>query len=157
MVFSLPDGNRLKIRDVVLEKMKRYRQDISGATEAGGILIGRIILDSSDLIIDDVSEPMPGDIRKRYRFKRSPKGHQEYFDCLWEESEGRCYYFGEWHTHPEPIPTPSSIDIKNWKRIMRLQQEVSSMFFIIVGIKSIRIWQGDRKTGRIILLKQREV
>lgn len=103
-VFLLRNGGRLKIGESALLKMLEYRQDTSEAKEAGGILVGRFLLESPDYIIDDVSIPMENDVRKRYRFSRSPKGHQEFFNQKWAESQGRCFYLGEWHTHPEHLP-----------------------------------------------------
>ncbi|WP_081476757.1 Mov34/MPN/PAD-1 family protein [Brevibacillus laterosporus] len=132
-----------------------YQQHKSDDLEAGGILIGRILEENNHFIIDDASAPMPQDTWKRKSFKRCPEGHQLYFDTVWEETGGRCFYLGEWHTHPEKDPTPSYVDIREWKRIIHLENESDTMFFIIVGTKRVRVWHGDRKTKQITGLRGR--
>ncbi|RNB82185.1 hypothetical protein EDM59_21080 [Brevibacillus nitrificans] len=143
MVFLLPNEKRFVIRRDPLDKMLQYKQLNRYDKEAGGILIGRILLENGNFIVDDVSEPMKQDIRTRITFKRAPNGHQEYFDQKWAESQGRCFYLGEWHTHPEPVPNPSPVDILGWKRIMSLEHEVETLFFIIIGQRQINVWFGN--------------
>ncbi|AJD92892.1 UBA/THIF-type NAD/FAD binding protein [Jeotgalibacillus malaysiensis] len=153
MIFPLPDGRKLLIRPEALEKMRKYRQLQKKDTEAGGILIGRILFESNDFIIDNVSEPMFSDIRKRAYFKRKPAAHQAYFDTEWAASDGRCFYLGEWHTHPETIPHPSIVDMTDWNRIMNLSFESDYLFFVIVGTQGTKVWGADRDNERIIELR----
>lgn len=149
MIFPLPDGRNLLIRIEALKKMEKYRQLNYKDKEAGGILIGRILYDSNDFIVDDVSEPMSSDVRKRYYFKRRAVEHQAYFDATWDASQGRCFYLGEWHTHPEKKPNPSNVDLKDWNRIMKLSFESDYLFFLIVGTTELKVWSADREQGKI--------
>ncbi len=154
-VYILPNEKTLFIRPEAIVKMLKYKQDKSSFSEAGGILIGRILLENEHYIIDDVSEPMPTDKRSRFRFSRKPEGHQEYFNSIWEREDGCCFYLGEWHTHPENVPIPSSVDRKDWERIVGLDFENETLFFIIVGIKEIKVWYGNSANKKIIELKRR--
>ena len=53
-------------------------------------------------------------------------------------------YLGEWHTHPEDVPSPSSHDRRDWLRTLDTAQfEQSFLFFIIVGRTSIGVWEGQ--------------
>lgn len=151
--FQLPNKRFLFIRKEAIEKMVNHRQLKRKDKEAGGIMIGRILVENENFIIDDVSEPKFDDIRKRHRFIRSPKGHQEYFNMVWENNDGHCFYLGEWHTHPELIPTPSSVDNSDWNQNLKRDHESDALFFIIVGTKEIKVWHGCRKTGEITSLK----
>lgn len=153
MIFPLPENRKLLIRAKALKKMEKYRQFNPKDTEAGGILIGRILFDSNDFIIDIVSEPMFPDIRKRSYFKRKPEAHQTYFDAEWTASDGRCFYLGEWHTHPEKIPHPSKVDKTDWRRIMNLSFESDYLFFVIVGTQETKAWCADREMKKIIELR----
>jgi integrative and conjugative element protein (TIGR02256 family) len=152
-VFILPDNKKLCIRPEAIEKMNHYRQIRWSDTEAGGILIGRVLVEDGNYIVDDVSEPMPTDKRSRTRFSRKPEGHQEYFNDVWEREDGRCFYLGEWHTHPERVPVPSSIDKKDWNRLLNIGYETGCLFFVILGIVELKVWYGMEDT--IIELKRR--
>jgi integrative and conjugative element protein (TIGR02256 family) len=113
------------------------------------MLVGRLILDAEDVVIDMATLPTVEDRQGRYFYKRERATAQEIINKLWKESEQTVNYLGEWHTHPENIPHPSAPDLKNWKRIMRTAQyEQSSLFFVIVGIETIRVWEGKKKTGK---------
>lgn len=130
--------------------MDNFRQLEKDMPEAGGIMMGRFIKNSKNIIIDLVTEPMTHDKRTRYTFKRIDPGHQIILQEKWERSGGTCNYLGEWHTHPENDPTPSGTDMRNWKR--KLKNDLFSsrfLYFLIEGIKVIRVWEGDRRTLEI--------
>ncbi|MFF0828704.1 Mov34/MPN/PAD-1 family protein [Brevibacillus sp. NPDC003359] len=152
LLFALPDGRRVLIRSVVVERLMKYQQVEPKDKEAGGILIGRILLEDGNFIIDDASEPLSSDIRLRNRFIRNTDGHQDYFNTSWLENDGHCFYLGEWHTHPEAHPIPSCVDTRDWNRIMRLNHESDSLFFVIVGTQSVHVWQGNRVNLKIVKL-----
>jgi integrative and conjugative element protein (TIGR02256 family) len=154
-VFILPDNKILCIRPEALEKMNKYRQLKWSDKEAGGILIGRILVEDGNYIIDDVSEPMPLDKRTRTRFSRKQEGHQEYFNDVWDREDGRCFYLGEWHTHPERVPVPSSIDRNDWDRLLKLGYETGCLFFVIRGINDLKVWYGYGKEPIMVELKRR--
>ncbi len=48
-------------------------------------------------------------------------------------------YIGEWHTHPETEPTPSSIDKREWRKICHTKNE--PMVFLIAGTRNV-LWVG---------------
>ena len=154
-VYLLPDNRILYIRPEAIEKMFKYKQLRWTDKEAGGILIGRILEEDNNIIIDDVSEPMPTDKRKRTRFSRKPDGHQEYMNYAFEREKGRCFYLGEWHTHPQSIPVPSIIDRKDWKRLLKVEFESGCLFFVIVGTDELKVWYGDGEDTTVVELKRR--
>ncbi len=144
-VFTKSDGGRIEISNHALSQMLTYVQNTKRQPEAGGILIGRYIVDSLDIVIDKVTVPMAGDRQERFSFWRDRKRHQQVIDQIWLESEGTSTYLGEWHTHPENIPTPSNTDTKNWLR--HLNYDIfsgESLFFIIIGIQTLIISEGRK-------------
>lgn len=123
--------------------------------EAGGILMGRFIKEATDIIIDQVTSPMKGDVRSRYTFKRLSPLHQAFLNKQWRITNGTCNYLGEWHTHPEEDAEPSRIDIKDWKRKLKNDNFSNRfLYFIIAGTDCINVWEGDRKNLEIIKLKK---
>lgn len=129
----------MKITKNALDIFSKYIQDNCFKREAGGILLGRMIVDTEDIVIDLVTEPQKNDIRKRRFFRRNNE-HQQIIDREWHKSKGTCNYLGEWHTHPEKVPIPSSVDLENWiKQLHVANYEGSGLFFIIVGIKETEV------------------
>ena len=58
---------------------------------------------------------------------------------------------GVWHTHPQRIPSPSSIDWADWTDSLKKEKTgCEYIFFIIVGVEEWRVWMGDLKNGIII-------
>ena len=93
------------------------------------------------MIVDDVTVPMPGDRRSRIQFFRARRRHQEAIDRAWQESSGTCTYLGEWHTHPELCPIPSLIDRLRWQQKLLRDRFSEPIFFVIVGISEVRVWE----------------
>jgi integrative and conjugative element protein (TIGR02256 family) len=146
-IFTKSDGSKLEISVHALSCMLAFVQDDRHKPEAGGVLIGRYIRDSTDIVIDEATVPMEGDHRRRFSFWRTRQPHQQALDQAWLESGGTSTYLGEWHTHPEDIPEPSEIDLKNWQS--RLKKDIFSgdiLFFIIIVIKFLRVWEGNKTT-----------
>jgi integrative and conjugative element protein (TIGR02256 family) len=157
VIFRRIDSGMVKLDSNPLKKVMTYRQMKSHAPEAGGILLGRHIIDSEDIVVDLVTTPYPGDVRKRCLFTRRSPEHQNEVNRVWEASCGTCTYLGEWHTHAEGIPHPSSIDLKNWQDRLKLDTyEGSSLFFVIVGITEIHLWEASQRSNDLseILIKQ---
>lgn len=153
MTFQKSDNGFLKISPEALTLMLCYVQDDEHKSESGGILIGRHIIETDDIVIDTVTQPTCFDKQTRFSFFRNKKIHQEILDFHWQNSEHTYTYLGEWHTHPESIPTPSMIDVKNWKMITKsFSLSTEQLFFIIIGINELRVWQTHNKRFKIIQL-----
>ncbi|PGB81752.1 hypothetical protein COM05_18850 [Bacillus toyonensis] len=145
---------QLKISKSVNNTLNHYRQLKMQDTEAGGVLLGRFLHESNNIVIDQITVPMENDIRTRYFFQKCREDHQDIIDKVWIESGGTCNYLGEWHTHPEPHPTPSSHDRNEWKKVLKYTVcDSNKLFFVIIGTKSIGVWVGYRTNLKIIKLK----
>jgi integrative and conjugative element protein (TIGR02256 family) len=117
--------------------------------------MGRFINNSEDIVVDKITLPMPGDKATRFSFFRNRNSHQKIIDREWEASCFTCTYLGEWHTHPEPIPTPSFVDKNDWKR--KMKQDVFDsdfLFFMIVGTAEIWLWEGNKHKNSITALNK---
>lgn len=145
LVFCKGNGGRLGISAAALEVMQSFTQREPRDTEAGGVLIGRFIEGGEDVVVDLVTSPLAGDRRSRFRFHRAQRAHQEVIDREWHLSGQTRTYLGEWHTHPEPSPTPSTIDLNDWRRrVKRDTFHGETLHFLIVGQAEVRAWEMQR-------------
>ncbi|SMP15208.1 Mov34/MPN/PAD-1 family protein [Flavobacterium hercynium] len=134
----------VKISRDVLANLKKYIQDDLHKPESGGVLIGFYIEDNI-YSITDVSFPSSYDKSSRYNFTRSIKNAQNVLDDFFKKSNGKKIYLGEWHTHPEDFPMPSSLDEESILQQIRgniLNSKV--IFMVIIGRKGIYISSVDK-------------
>lgn len=134
--FIEPQSKRLVIlHDEAIRLIQDYRQLNSRDDEAGGVLIGS--QRGSHFEVTVATPPQPGDKRSRYSFKRNPDGHQQIITQRWSSSGKVESYLGEWHTHPEPHPTPSGIDLREWRKLSAAHAD--PLLVIIGGQSTIYI------------------
>lgn len=129
----------------VISIFKNYVQNDIKKPESGGIITGNVYENKIEVL--NCSEPSRLDQRSRYNYNRSHKSAQIYINEKFEKSEGKEIYLGEWHTHPEDAPIPSTTDIKSFNKTLnknRLNSDIH--FMIIVGIKTVYI--GIYKNGK---------
>src|SRR5689334_15880296 len=117
MRFRRRNGGLVLITDTALGPLSRFVQRESSAAEAGGVLLGRLIREADDVIVDEATAPTTDDRRSRYGFWRARPKAQDRVTRAWHESGATRNYLGEWHTHPEDDPVPSDTDTRNWQRI----------------------------------------
>ena len=148
LVFIDSHDAHVVIMSEVVQRLYSYRQIDYASTEAGGILVGE--RRGQHLVVTSISEPGPGDIRTRNRIERKGRHHQQKVDDLFQESEGFLVYLGEWHTHPEDLPQPSSTDIKSWLTGLVATEP---MLMLIVGRKGV--WVGKKHGNNIKILREK--
>ena len=137
----------LTLSGSVVATLLSYVQAAPGDNEACGVLIGRVSMDGK-VCIEAITEPRPQDQRQRNWFRRSSV-HQDVVEKLFRKSGRELVYCGEWHTHPEPVPSPSETDLAAWSLKLEGGTCVIDPFFIIVGTKRIRAWEGCQHRLRI--------
>jgi integrative and conjugative element protein (TIGR02256 family) len=119
----------------------KFRQIKNNNLEACGILIGNHKT-NGNIYVKYATIPQIADIRKRYSFKINPKAHQDILENYFIESNYEDVYLGTWHSHPESNPTPSSVDIEDWKKQYQVNKKIfSRMIFAIIGTKQVNFWQ----------------
>lgn len=130
------DDQFVYFRQSVLDVFERHIQSDSG-TEAGGILLGHVR--GKHLEVLEASEPTPQDRRLRYFFERMIHGHKGLAERRWRESNGLVRYIGEWHTHPQDVPSPSGTDICEWELLARARSDRRPMLAVIVGRQNLHV------------------
>jgi integrative and conjugative element protein (TIGR02256 family) len=127
----------------VIRTIERYAGD---KIEAGGILLGRYRLPHIEIVA--CSEPLASDIRSFASFDRRDPGHRLEALRRWKDSQGTVTFVGEWHTHPEARPSPSSIDLRTWEEALE-QAGRLPLAFIIRGYADW--WFGLGRLGRRVI------
>lgn len=128
--FILIEGEVIRILD-------QHRQRSPSQPESGGILLG--YRREPHLHVTDATVPLETDRRTRTRFHRSSDPHRHAAHARWRKSGGTMDYLGEWHTHPEFDPSPSTIDTYGWTRICNARK--APMLFVIAGTLT-HMWIG---------------
>ena len=156
VVFRRLQGGRVGLSTSSLTTFKKYRQLRVTDREAGGVLIGRLVTDAVDLMVDTATVPARSDLRQRFRFFRKASSAQGQVDRAWVSSSGTQNYLGEWHSHPEDDPLPSPMDVENWHRIVSSASfEQAFLLFVIVGRRSLGMWELSRKLDLVRLSEER--
>lgn len=108
--------------------------------EVGGILLGCIRGDYLHVL--QATPPQAADRFSFTRFWRASTGHQEIATDAWRSSNKTITYIGEWHSHPERVPVPSTIDHADWRT--QIQKQERDLAFIIQGMEGLYVACGRR-------------
>ena len=127
----------LHFSETTLATFLKHIQAKDPDCEAGGLLLGSV--HGTHIHIEQATVPTRWDKRFRYLFERMPFGHEAIALARWTASQGTIRYLGEWHTHPEDHPSPSSLDRSEWNRLSSRRRDERSMPAVIVGIKSLYV------------------
>lgn len=157
MIFRTRDDGRFEIPAAVESQLRAHAQHRESDLEACGFLICSVVEESVPpiLTLTAISEPGPKDARERYGCERLDPCHQEALERAWNER--RDFRLGEWHSHAEPFPTPSDLDMATWRGCLaeaRRKGLDHRMFFLIVGTLEIRAWEGDWTDASVVRLEQ---
>lgn len=139
----------LNFEDKVLEVFKDHIQHGHAANEAGGLLLGEVR--GQHLNVTAATVPTAHDKRMRYFFERAPVGHSSVAQTLWNNSGGTVRYLGEWHTHPQDVPSPSGTDRSEWRRMASERRDRRPFLAVIVGRNELYVeLVPARGNGRVL-------
>jgi integrative and conjugative element protein (TIGR02256 family) len=148
--YRLSDGMTLRFSESACNALRKFRQT-GRRNEAGGILLGRILA-NDEIVIEKVTRPGALDRAGRYFFDRARGPAQRTVEREWKKSNGEIIYLGEWHSHPEDFPTPSSRDkemIRNMFKDTRM--EIDFLVELIIGLEDDWVGIQDEQGLRRIL------
>lgn len=106
--------------------------------EFGGFLIGYYSEGNKHLYITDTILPKKFQASK-YSFERSTKGIENELTGYYSEQPKKIY-IGEWHTHPDNSPIPSSTDISAINAIINNQNScITNPVLLIIGYSKTQV------------------
>lgn len=130
-------GLTLEIEDNLLSSLidigvKHY------PNEFGGFLIGNYSEEQTHLRITDTI--LPNKFKGTpYLFERDTIGIDDKLKQFYDE-EPKKYYLGEWHTHPNNLPIPSSTDINAINSIANnAGVSIKNPIMLIIGYNKIKV------------------
>jgi integrative and conjugative element protein (TIGR02256 family) len=101
-------GQVLVLPDEAQSHFADMRQDSWRKAEAGGQLFAHIT--PAEITVTKVTGPRPSDKRGRYYFEPDRRAEQREIGAMHKRD---LHYVGDWHTHPERVPSPSERDIRS--------------------------------------------
>lgn len=109
--------------------------------EFGGFLIGYYSDEQKHLKITDTI--LPNKFKGTpYLFERDTVGIEVKLKQFYEERPEK-YYIGEWHTHPNNLPVPSSTDIRAINAIVNhAEVSIKNPIMLIVGYNKTKVELG---------------
>lgn len=135
--WATPDRRvLLSLSDAVLAVFEQHVQG-DADFESGGILIGSV--HGPNIIVSEATTPTRWDRRFRCLFERMPFGHRLIARTRWKASQGKARYLGEWHTHPQDFPRPSSVDRAEWNVLARKRADGRPMLAVLVGRRGLYV------------------
>ena len=147
---KLPNGLTIDLFEPVITQLIKSRQVGKDTPERGGYLIGYENAKTLNYTISSATPPSSKDYARRSFIRLSFRNHLK--SITLKKTDG---YIGTWHTHPQEIPYPSSIDIKDWKESLKFNRKSTSyLIFIIVGLSCFRVWIGDCYNFKLFELKE---
>lgn len=126
----------LHFSDMVMAVFREHVQTGS-RPEAGGILLGTV--HDNGLLVTHATVPSRLDQRLPMFFSRSARGHRAVAQRLWRASGGTTRYLGDWHTHPENVPSPSGIDLREWHKLALARNDERPALSVIVGRLALHV------------------
>lgn len=130
-MYRLPDGKTTALFTAdAIAHFWYHRQCWPWSREAGGQLFARF--SDSQIEICKVRGPSTKDRRGRFWFLPDrKKENQEIRECFVEG----LHYIGDWHTHPQVHPIPSTEDLLSIAECFkRSEHELFGFLIVIVGI-----------------------
>ena len=146
--MKLPNGKVVDILPEVFQEISKWIQNDNYKPESGGFILGYKHEGTGNISLEYVTSPKPFDIQGRVDFKIRDPIHKL---LLLRARVRKSFYMGVWHTHPQTIPNPSTIDWDDWNDTLIKDRTASEyVFFLIAGTKGIRVWVGNLKTKHIM-------
>jgi integrative and conjugative element protein (TIGR02256 family) len=122
-------GQVLSLDQNVLDHFLKWRQLNPKTPEAGGQLFG--VVQGQCIQIKQATGPRCSDRRGRFSFIADRLAERREISALHKSG---LHYFGDWHTHPQSIPTPSGTDISSMADLFaRSKHELNAFLMVIVG------------------------
>jgi len=133
-------GSIICLSPEVLQHFHKHRQGSGKTTEVGGQLFAEFLDDRVRIV--RATGPNTTDKRGWAWFNPDRRRQNAEIRRLFERG---LHFVGDWHTHPEPQPNPSSLDLASMQDCFnKSRHQLKAFVMVIVGQASfpVGLWVG---------------
>jgi [CysO sulfur-carrier protein]-S-L-cysteine hydrolase len=115
-----------------LRERMRKALSLAKRREIGGVLMAEQIEPGHFRLVDFTVDEITGSAA---HFVRSVEHHHATLSGFYAQTAseyGRFNYLGEWHSHPNHLPVPSSTDIASMQALVRGERDIPFAMLLIV-------------------------
>jgi len=137
--YELPNQEKLVLQSEAVEYFSRRKQR-KFQFERGGILFAQF--EEGRTVISLAAGPYKNDVKLPFQYRANKESAQKDIEKKFKDG---FHYVGEWHTHPQKTPIPSSQDMDAIKCCYNKSEHKLDYFvLIIVGQSSFPkgLWVG---------------
>lgn len=129
LTYALPDGRGyLVLEEHVVSHLVAHRQQGWRSTEAGGQLFG--VFEGNEIWrVQEATGPRATDWRTLFGFVPDRAAEQ---NEIAERYLHGLHFMGDWHTHRQKLPSPSSTDLNSMRDMVRRSAHGLDGFMLIV-------------------------
>ncbi len=122
-------GQTIRLTPALIAKFMRHRQRFRWQREAGGQLFARITGPLIEIV--EATGPRPTDQRGRYHYHPDKWAEQHEID---DRFTGGLHFVGDWHTHAQRQPEPSSTDLRSIaEMVQRSRHDLNGFVLVVLG------------------------
>jgi integrative and conjugative element protein (TIGR02256 family) len=127
--FKIGDsGQRLILAPSVLNHIAKHQQADGSSSEAGGQLFARF--GDGIVRVERATGPRVADRRSRYGYIPDRRMEQLEIDTMHRQG---LHFIGDWHTHPERTPRPSTSDVRSIRQAFEQSKHHLNGFILLIA------------------------
>ncbi|MFC1459533.1 Mov34/MPN/PAD-1 family protein [Microvirga arabica] len=111
----------------VLQHFAQHKQIRWYQKEAGGQLFAEF--DGHDVVVTKATGPRWSDKRTRHTYEPNRRAEQREIERL---HKAGLHFVGDWHTHAEPVPEPSTVDRTSMQEAFRKSRHALNAFIMVI-------------------------
>lgn len=125
-----------------------FQQKNAFSAEAGGQLFGTFVGGQS-VRVSVATGPSRGSLRSRFSFRPNRAAEKREIESFHKRG---LHYLGDWHSHPEPCPSPSGCDETKMMQIYGASHhDLNCVLMVIVGTSTFpdALWVSTVTDSRV--------